>query len=250
MRPPAALAPLDVLVSPDPVDALGAAQARASELATRVGADLCQARVLEGEPVSVLLAQREQLEVDLVVLGTRGLHGVRRFILGSVAQKMLRHPGCPLLLVSRVDGASRLTRMLVAQADPSTSSPWLELGVRLAHDERFEVTALHVVPTGGPTGHLPMQPKLERASASLGAQIARLDPKVVVDVLVRPGEPGPEIVRAGHELAADLVVLGAERNRLDREPGAVVMEVVRSELPAFLVVWPDAESDEEFESDE
>ncbi|MBM4439287.1 MAG: universal stress protein, partial [Candidatus Rokubacteria bacterium] len=36
---------------------------------------------------------------DLVVLGARGLRGVRRALLGSVSEAVLRHAGCSVLIV-------------------------------------------------------------------------------------------------------------------------------------------------------
>jgi nucleotide-binding universal stress UspA family protein len=37
--------------------------------------------------------------VDLVVMGTHGRRGMRRMVLGSVAERFVRHAPCPVLLV-------------------------------------------------------------------------------------------------------------------------------------------------------
>jgi nucleotide-binding universal stress UspA family protein len=37
--------------------------------------------------------------VDLVVMGTHGRRGMRRMVLGSVAERFVRHSPCPVLLV-------------------------------------------------------------------------------------------------------------------------------------------------------
>jgi nucleotide-binding universal stress UspA family protein len=246
-RPIAGFEPLDVLISPDPVDELEATQARVSELARGIGPDLCHARVVEGEPVSALVAERDRLAADLVVLGAGGLHGMRHFFLGSVAEKMLAHPGCPLLLVSRTASAGEFKRVLIAQENPRAASAWLEVGMRLAHDERSEVIALHVIPARGEAARKLGELEQHRVPARLARCLSQLDTTVPTQVVVRSGDPGREIVRAAHEFGADLVVLGAERNRADGGAGPVVAEITRSHVPAFLVVWPESESDEEFE---
>ena len=38
-------------------------------------------------------------DIDLIVIGTRGRTGLKRFVIGSVANGMVQHPHCPVLLV-------------------------------------------------------------------------------------------------------------------------------------------------------
>ena len=64
---------------------------------------------LEGMPVKFLLAHGEvtdtltemikQHDIDLVVVGTHGRRGVKRFFLGSVAEEVFRNSPCPVLTV-------------------------------------------------------------------------------------------------------------------------------------------------------
>ncbi|HTO51904.1 MAG TPA: universal stress protein [Myxococcota bacterium] len=232
LRPLAGFEPLDVLISPDPVVELEATERRASELAQRWAPGLCRVRVIEGEPVSMLVTLREELDADLVVLGAGGLRGARHFFLGSVAEKMLDHPGCPLLLTTRTTSAGEFKRVLIAQESPRSKSSSLEIAVRLARDERSEVIALHVAATSS------AELERQRASAGIAARIGQIDPTAPAQVIVRRGDPAREIVRAAREFGADLVVLGAEQNRPDFGPGAVVKALSRSDQPALLIVWP------------
>ena len=50
-----------------------------------------------GPPAETL--ERVSSEVDLIVLGARGLGPVRRLLLGSVSERVLRHAACPVLIV-------------------------------------------------------------------------------------------------------------------------------------------------------
>ncbi len=56
-------------------------------------------RVEEGEPADVILDVAERLKADLIVMGTHGRKGIARFLLGSVAEKVLRRAACPVLSV-------------------------------------------------------------------------------------------------------------------------------------------------------
>ncbi|WP_323120301.1 universal stress protein [Burkholderia alba] len=55
---------------------------------------------LLGEEIAERIARAaRQFDADLVVLGTHGRRGVRRALLGSVAERFLRVSGCPVLMV-------------------------------------------------------------------------------------------------------------------------------------------------------
>lgn len=241
-------APVDALFFRNPDDAREAALARLESFAQRVAPELAQLHVAEGEPVSELVAMRDRCDFDLVALGAGGLRSMRRFILGSVAGKMLGHPGCPLLLVIEAPAAGEFKKILIAQENPRVASPWLEMGLRLAHVERSEVSLLHVLPPRGYLGdshHIELEP--QRAPARLSALLARLDHTVPAKVVVRSGDACHEIASAARELGVHLVVLGAERNRIGGSPGPVVSRIARSGPPALLVIWPERESAEDFE---
>jgi len=53
----------------------------------------------EGSPADVVLKTIEEEDIDLVVMGTSGKHGLDRFLLGSVTEKVVRSAKCPVLAV-------------------------------------------------------------------------------------------------------------------------------------------------------
>lgn len=57
--------------------------------------------VLEGRPGPVILHYLEKAKADLVVMGSRGLTGEERFVLGSVAEDVVQHAPCSALIVKR-----------------------------------------------------------------------------------------------------------------------------------------------------
>jgi len=51
-----------------------------------------------GKPVQILLETAVDLDADLVIVGTQGRSGVARWLLGSVAETLVRKAGCPVLV--------------------------------------------------------------------------------------------------------------------------------------------------------
>jgi nucleotide-binding universal stress UspA family protein len=49
----------------------------------------------------------EEIGADLIVIGSRGFGGLRRALLGNVADSVVRHAHCPVLVVRPTQGTSR-----------------------------------------------------------------------------------------------------------------------------------------------
>jgi nucleotide-binding universal stress UspA family protein len=52
-----------------------------------------------GEPKSVILDHAEKWPADLIVLGSHGLKGLNRFLMGSVSEAVARHANCSVQIV-------------------------------------------------------------------------------------------------------------------------------------------------------
>ncbi len=56
-------------------------------------------RVVSGTPYREIIKEAEQEEADLIIIGTHGRTGLERFLLGSVAEKVVRLATCSVLTV-------------------------------------------------------------------------------------------------------------------------------------------------------
>ena len=56
-----------------------------------------------GTPGLEVTEYAEETNADLIVIPSHGYHGVKRFLLGSVAERVLRHSPCPVLVLRRPD---------------------------------------------------------------------------------------------------------------------------------------------------
>lgn len=59
----------------------------------------CELAVLEGDPATELAAYAKAHKVSAIVMSSHGRTGMKKLLLGSVAEKVLRHTTCPVLLV-------------------------------------------------------------------------------------------------------------------------------------------------------
>ena len=57
------------------------------------------AHVRSGDPANEILAAATDLKSDLIITGNRGLGGLERLLLGSVARNVLNHAACSVLIV-------------------------------------------------------------------------------------------------------------------------------------------------------
>jgi nucleotide-binding universal stress UspA family protein len=65
------------------------------------GASVTEAHLMSGRADEEIILLAEQVGADLVVVGSQGLGGVRRTLVGSVADSVVRHAHCPVLVVRR-----------------------------------------------------------------------------------------------------------------------------------------------------
>jgi nucleotide-binding universal stress UspA family protein len=94
---------------------------------------------------------------DLLVVGTRGRRGITRFLLGSTAERILRHAQVPVLLVQ--GRREQLKQVLICTGGGKPGLAAVEVGGGVARLTAAEVTVLHVM------SQLPASPVLPEAGA-------------------------------------------------------------------------------------
>lgn len=78
----------------------------ARKRATEAGVASVQASVAAGSPYRQILKYVEESGIDLIVMGTHGRRGIDRYLLGSVAEKVVRTADCPVLTVRSLEAES------------------------------------------------------------------------------------------------------------------------------------------------
>lgn len=91
-------APEDVQWSISPKEDVEATLSQAAEIAQAAGVNVEQfAR--RGDPADAILDVAEESEADLIIVGNKGMTGAKRFLLGSVPNKVSHHAPCSVMII-------------------------------------------------------------------------------------------------------------------------------------------------------
>jgi nucleotide-binding universal stress UspA family protein len=173
-----------------------------------------------GVPSQVLLQTADEKEVDAIVVGTRGLTGIRHLLLGSTAERVVQHATCPVLTVHPGDADHhREIRTILVSTDFSQDSetsiraalrllgpqPVAKLVLLHVYHLPYEYTAYGTIPTS-----LDYFKDVEGAAEERLNEIARtLDREgLAVETLAKEGYPPDTIIDLADEVSADLIALG------------------------------------------
>lgn len=59
--------------------------------------------VVVGNPGNMIVDYANKSRADLIVIPSHGHHGFKRLLIGSTAERVLRHAACPVLVLRRID---------------------------------------------------------------------------------------------------------------------------------------------------
>jgi nucleotide-binding universal stress UspA family protein/predicted transcriptional regulator len=206
-----------------------------------------------GDPATVILAAAVREQADLIILGTRGRGGMERWLVGSVADTVMRRSTTPTLLIRPPETtspptqpAAPLQRLVVPLDGSSLAEAALPLAGELAARAGAAVTLVQVVPwlTGGttPVAGFPELAQAEQAAAReaeayLAEVSGRLPSGLRADTLVLRGPPASSLIHFLLQHQADLVVMTTHgRGGLRRLVlGSVADRLVRAGVPTLLI---------------
>jgi nucleotide-binding universal stress UspA family protein len=162
-----------------------------------------------GDPARAIEAAAESLPADLVAMGSHGLSGWDRLVLGSTTEKVIRRATVPVLLAGPQKPpaeAGHLFRRIVCGLDlRSTSRRTLELALSFAEEDPGRLTLVHVVEPEIPS--YDVLDVVGRQLADAGGRAA--ERFCELDVRVESGTAWRRILDVATEKDADLVVVGA-----------------------------------------
>ena len=91
-------APEDVAWSVNPREDVDATLSDAAEVAQEAGVE-AERFARQGDPADAILDVAEETKADLIIVGNKGMTGARRFLLGSVPNKVSHHAPCSVLII-------------------------------------------------------------------------------------------------------------------------------------------------------
>lgn len=232
------------------------AQAAVDRVAARVGGDRVTTHVTTGVPSEAILGYARESGVDIIVMATHGRTGVERFIIGSVAEKVVRRAPVPVVTVrvtDRLPTWSPLERVLVPTDGSEASFAAVPHALDLAEQFDATVDVVSVVDERSKLGLYNVGTALEDVVGGLEATaeraVAEIERRATargldVATAVVEGIPSRAVCSHAETSAADLVVMSTHgRTGLSHYLlGSVAERVVRNAtVPVFTVPAGDRE---------
>lgn len=189
--------------------------------------------VFDGNVAEIVCRIVRSHRTDLVVVGTHGRSGLRKLVLGSVAEDVFRQSPCPVLTVGPYSPGTaqepRLKHVLFATDFSAASEEALPWAVSAAQEFRAHLTILHVCPElkgESAQGQEQVNAAMQGRRCDLLASVSNQVDDATFEI--QTGDPATVIldVAAAHDI--DLIVFGLKplRSFSDRVPWAHAYHVV------------------------
>jgi universal stress protein A len=207
--------------------------------------------VAVGDPSEAILQTGRRLKAGLIVMGTHGLGGFRKLLLGSTTEQVLRRTEWPVLAVPAGAASApavehpgtQIKRILVATDFRENAMAALQWAGDLAADISVPLVLAHVIEpvVVPPRGHASVADVESDRIVSGQRILARLSAGLRDthnDCAVSVGRPADTIASLAVEYDAGLVVMGLS-NAEDfepRKPGSIAYRVLRIAHIAVVVV--------------
>lgn len=193
----------------------------------------------QGDTKQTVLKVADELDADLIVMGSRGLGRLQSILANSASQYVFQLSTRPMLLVRDDLYVRHVNRLLVGIDGTGVGDDALKLACELARDiPGCTLTGVHISHhdlTPSRQGQSPVDSLLQQAS-----QRAR-SYGVELNTLHKTGDIGRVICEAAKEVEADLLVIASQDRRplvarglvdLDKLLGSSVSDYVRVHAPA------------------
>ncbi len=161
----------------------------------------------------VLLGLIDSLHIDLIVLGMHGRSGIKKLVLGSVAEEIVNRALCPVLTVGpqvspKIISEIKLANILCATDLLPGSARVLSYAQALAKDENARLALVHVLkmPADAPPELLEAHRNI--AMEQLVQLLLEASPSLEAQSIVEIGVPQERIPKVAEDLRADLIVMG------------------------------------------
>jgi nucleotide-binding universal stress UspA family protein len=198
---------------------------------------------LETHPAGAILDFTKQAAIDLIVMGTHGYGGLKRFRLGSVAENTVENATVPVFTVrqkthlfidvTRADSIPVLEKILCASNMSETAVLALRHAAALAERFGAVLTVLYI-------GETDKHADISKDEENLCTWIAdTVKVECEVKPMVRKGHAAEEIISFARKNKDDLIVLGARHQQfLEATFFGKTTELVARHAPCPVLITP------------
>jgi len=163
----------------------------------------------------------QERDIDLLVLGTHGRTGARKFLLGSVAEEIFRSTNVPVLTIGPavrkgIHSGGRFHRVLFPTDFSPEAQAAAPYAVSMAEENQARLMLLNVMPS---PDAVRSDGAAQDSVANVMHRLYEVVPQMAEfwcrpEATVRFGNPGERILEVATDCDADLIVLGV------RNPGS------------------------------
>ncbi|MBW4615632.1 MAG: universal stress protein [Desmonostoc vinosum HA7617-LM4] len=191
----------------------------------------------QGDPKDVVCKVADEIDADLIIMGSRGLKRLQSILANSVSQYVFQLSSRPMLLVKDDIYVKRIKRIMVAIDNSDAAKNCLNLAIFLLRDIPGGQLILANISTdlGGKSSGI--NEVLPDKNSVLAAAVAETQKQgIQTRCYSSSGKPGEEICRLAEELNVDLLLLGSPDRRpsiaksfvdIDRLIGSSLSDYVR-----------------------
>lgn len=234
------------VISPKTTEEQSAAQESAEtkieDLVTKLGitCDEASCKVEEGEPKTTVLRVAQEVDADLIIMGSRGLGKLQSILSNSVSQYVFQLTDRSMLLVKDDVYVKKLKRVMVAIDKSPAASYALDLTLSLLQGYKdAEIFLTRVNPDLDP--NLSLSPEEMETNPILAPAIAKVKRTgLQYRCLVTGGRPAQKICSLAEARNIDLLVLGSPERRpsiakslpdIERLLGSSLSDYIRIKAP-------------------
>ena len=195
----------------------------------------------QGDPKGVVCDVANEIDADLIVMGSRGLKRLEAILENSVSQYVFQLTDHPMLLVKDDIYIKRIKRVMAAMDKSAAAQYALDLAIHFLRDySEGELVLARVNPDLKPD-LLPLSRQEIEENPVLAPAIAKAKRMgIPYRCTVTGGKPGEQICQLAEEYNADLLLLGSPDRRpsiakslpdLDRLLGTSLSDYIRVNAP-------------------
>jgi nucleotide-binding universal stress UspA family protein len=195
-------------------------------------------RLKQGDPKDTVCQIAEEEDVDLIIMGSRGLNRLESILSNSVSQYVFQLTSRPMLLIKDDIYIKQINRIMVGYDNSIPAQESLKLALFLLRDIKGSQLLITQIKANQKSADAPGKPEQDPIFAPAINEAKKQG--VEYKCIVAAGNPGKELCNAAEEFNADLVMIGSPDRRpsiaknlpdLDRLLGNSVSDYVRVKAP-------------------
>jgi nucleotide-binding universal stress UspA family protein len=155
-------------------------------------------RIVESPPTDAILEASSSENIDMILMGMHGHHGIERIWMGSVTEQVIRRGSIPVLAVRSAPSETPIRRILCPVNPSDTGKQALQYSAEVSKALQARLIVLYVVEQGAEPLPCPLVDDPMKADCQL-------------EEINLKGNAAKTIADASKDLNPDLIILGSER---------------------------------------